>query len=67
MRIAIDTNVLIYFLEGIEPQAGKVQKIFEKILKGQDDAIISTVTIAEILTGFYKQEKMKKHRKPKNS
>lgn len=53
MKIAIDTNVLIYFFEGIEPQASKVEKILDKIMKGQDEGIVSTITIAEVLTGFY--------------
>jgi predicted nucleic acid-binding protein len=53
MKIAIDANVLIYFFEGIEPQASKIEKIFSSIIKGQDKAVISTVAIAEVLTGFY--------------
>jgi predicted nucleic acid-binding protein len=53
MKIALDTNVLIYFLEGIEPQASKVEKILNVIMKGQNEGIISTITIAEVLTGFY--------------
>jgi predicted nucleic acid-binding protein len=53
MKIAIDTNVLIYFLEGMEPQASKVEEILSSITKGQDEGLISTVSIAEILTGFY--------------
>lgn len=53
MKIALDTNVLIYFLEGIEPQASKVEKILAAIMKGQDEGIVSTITIAEVLTGFY--------------
>lgn len=66
MRIALDTNVLIYFLEGIEPQASKVEKILSAFMKTEDEGIISTVTIAEILAGFYiagdakKANKMKK-------
>ena len=53
MKIALDTNVLIYFIEGIEPQASKVEKILDTIMKGQDEGIVSTITIAEVLTGFY--------------
>ena len=54
MKIALDTNILIYFLEGIEPQASKTEKILNCFMKAQDEGIISTITIAEILTGFYK-------------
>ena len=54
MKIALDTNVLIYFFEGIEPQASKVEKILQAIMKGRDEGVISTITIAEVLTGFYR-------------
>ena len=53
MKIAFDTNVLIYFFEGIEPQATKVEKILGAIMKGQTEGVISTITVAEVLTGFY--------------
>jgi predicted nucleic acid-binding protein len=53
MKIALDTNVLIYFFEEIEPQASKVEKILTSVIKGQNEGIISTITIAEVLTGFY--------------
>jgi predicted nucleic acid-binding protein len=53
MKIALDTNVLIYFFEGIEPQASKVEKILAGIMKGKDAGVISTMTLAEVLTGFY--------------
>jgi predicted nucleic acid-binding protein len=53
MIAALDTNILIYFLDGIEPQASKVEQILGRFMKAQDKGIISTVTVAEILTGFY--------------
>jgi len=53
MKAALDTNILIYFLEGIEPQASKVEVILGRFMKAQDEGIISTVTVAEVLTGFY--------------
>jgi predicted nucleic acid-binding protein len=53
MKIALDTNVLIYFFEGIEPQASSVEKILDAIMKGRGEGVVSTVTIAEVLTGFY--------------
>jgi len=34
-KIALDTNFPIYFFEGIEPQASKVEKILVAIMKGQ--------------------------------
>jgi predicted nucleic acid-binding protein len=53
MKIALDTNVIIYFLEGVEPQASKVEKILDTIVRGKDEGLVSTITIAEVLTGFY--------------
>jgi predicted nucleic acid-binding protein len=53
MKITLDTNILIYFLEGIEPQASKVEKILDSFLRTEDEGIVSTITIAEVLTGFY--------------
>jgi predicted nucleic acid-binding protein len=53
MKITLDTNILIYFLEGIEPQSSKVEQLLGRFMKAQDEAIISTITVAEVLTGFY--------------
>jgi predicted nucleic acid-binding protein len=53
MKIALDTNVIIYFIEGVEPQASKVEKILDTIIRGKDEGLVSTITIAEVLTGFY--------------
>ena len=60
MKITLDTNILIYFLEGIEPQASKVEKLLESFMKTEDDGIISTVSVAEVLTGFYTAGDLKK-------
>jgi len=53
MKIALDTNILIYFLEGIQPQANIVEKLLESFMKGENEGIISTISVAEVLTGFY--------------
>src|SRR3990172_10367635 len=53
MKIALDTNILIYFLEGIQPQANKVEKLLESFMKAENEGIISTISVAEVLTGFY--------------
>jgi predicted nucleic acid-binding protein len=66
MKIALDTNVLIYFFEGIEPQASKVEKILAGIMKGKDEGVISTITIAEVLTGFYLAADTNKANRAKN-
>ncbi len=53
MKTALDTNILIYYLEGIEPEASKVGKILDGFMKSENEGLISTITVAEILTGFY--------------
>lgn len=53
MKICLDTNLLIYFVEGVEPQASKVEQLLGRFMKAQDEGVISTVTVAEVLTGFY--------------
>ena len=53
MRIALDTNVLIYFFEGREPEASIAEKILHSFMKTENEGIISTITVAEILTGFH--------------
>jgi predicted nucleic acid-binding protein len=65
MKIALDTNILIYFLEGIEPQTSKVEKLLASFMKTQDNGVISTVTVAEVLTGFYSAGDAKKTAKVK--
>ena len=65
MKIALDTNVLIYFLEGMEPEAGRTEKILRSFMKTENDGVISTVTVAEILTGFYVAGDAKKTAKTK--
>ena len=65
MKIALDTNVLIYFLEGMEPEAGRTEKILHSFMKTENEGVISTVTVAEILTGFYVAGDAKKTAKTK--
>jgi len=65
MKIALDTNVIIYFLEGVEPPASKVEKILDTIIKGKNEGLVSTISIAEVLTGFYIAEDITKANKAK--
>lgn len=66
MKIALDTNILIYFLEGIEPYATKVEKLLNSFMKGENHGIISTINIAEVLTGFYAARDEKRATKTKS-
>ena len=53
LKIALDTNILIYFLEGIEPYASKVENLLNSFMKRENEGIISTINIPEVLIGFY--------------
>jgi predicted nucleic acid-binding protein len=53
LKIALDTNVLIYFLEGADPVATKAEGLLNSFMKGENQGVISTISIAEVLTGFY--------------
>jgi predicted nucleic acid-binding protein len=53
MKIALDTNILIYFLEGLEPHASKVEGLLNSFMKRENEGVISTISIAEVLNGFY--------------
>jgi predicted nucleic acid-binding protein len=53
LKIALDTNILIYFLEGIEPYASRIEEILNTFMKRENVGLISTINIAEVLTGFY--------------
>lgn len=66
MKIALDTNILIYFLEGAEPYATKAEKILSSFMRGENQGIVSTISIAEVLTGFYTAKDEKRTAKAKN-
>ena len=66
LRIALDTNILIYLLEATEPYAGKVENILNSFMKGENHGIISTVSVAEVLTGFYVAKDEKRAAKTKS-
>ena len=66
LKIALDTNILIYFLEGIEPYAGKVENLLNSFVKRENQGIISTINIAEVLTGLYAAKNEKRATKTKN-
>lgn len=66
LKIALDTNILIYFLEGIEPYASKVEGLLNSFMKRGNEGTISTISIAEVLTGFYVAEDEERATKTKN-
>jgi len=66
LKIALDTNLFIYFLEGIEPYATKVESLLNSLMRRENEGIVSTISIAEVLTGFYIAKDEEGAKKTKN-
>ncbi|MDD2401754.1 MAG: PIN domain-containing protein [Clostridia bacterium] len=54
-KIMIDTNVVIYFLEGSEEWGDFSKEVFSIIEKGVVEGFISVITVAEVLVKPMKQ------------
>jgi len=50
-RILIDSNIIIYLTEGIEPYFSLSQELFSFIENGDTKAVISVLSIAEVMQG----------------
>jgi uncharacterized protein len=48
-HVAIDSNVLIYLLEGVGPRADAAAVVVDAVARGGTDGILASVAIAEIL------------------
>lgn len=55
-RLLLDTNVIIYFLQGIDPYGVVLNPLFRIIEEGRLQAVISVVTEAELLVGPLKKK-----------
>ncbi len=58
-RVLVDTNVIIYLTDNIEPYAGLSRLLFEMVEAGDTSAVISIVTVAEVMQGPLKKGDMK--------
>lgn len=52
-KVALDSDSLIYFLEGRDPWAGLMAEVIRKAEDGKLSLVISSVGYAEILSGYY--------------
>jgi predicted nucleic acid-binding protein len=50
-RIGLDSNVLIYLLDNVEPWAGRAAELVAAVENGVSAAVMSTLALAEILSG----------------
>jgi uncharacterized protein len=56
-RISLDTNVFIYFLEYHPRYGAWCASLFDRIERGQNSAVTSTVTLLELLVQPYRDQK----------
>jgi len=56
MRFALDTNILIYFLEGSDPDVQSILEdaIFAPVARGEATAVVATLSIAELLVPLFR-------------
>lgn len=55
-RIGLDSNIFIYFIEGMPAYQKLTRKIFESIESGRNKGICSTLTLLEILVQPYRNK-----------
>ncbi len=56
-RIGLDTNVFIYFLEDHPRYGAWCASLFDRIERGRNLAVTSTVTLLELLVQPYREQK----------
>ncbi len=56
-RISLDTNVFIYFLEDHPRYGSWCASLFDRIERGHNPAVTSTVTLLELLVQPYREQK----------
>ena len=50
-KILVDTNIIIYLTDAIQPFAERAQSLFEMIESGDSEAVISILSIGEVMQG----------------
>lgn len=48
-KVGLDSSILIYHLEDLEPYADLTENIFATIAEGSLSAVLSTVSVTELL------------------
>jgi predicted nucleic acid-binding protein len=54
--VVLDTNILIYHLEGLGPYVDLTRAAFTALAEGELSAVISTLTVAELMVGPYRDK-----------
>ena len=55
-QVYLDTNIIIYLLEGFEPHTTILSQLLQAIEQGQITCITSELTVAEVLVRPFKRE-----------
>ena len=55
-RIAVDSNVLIYLLEGSGPRAESAARLLDAIGRGEVEGVLASVGLAEVLVASAKAD-----------
>ncbi|NLD36007.1 MAG: type II toxin-antitoxin system VapC family toxin [Desulfatiglans sp.] len=58
-QILVDTNIIIYLTDLVEPYVSLSRLLFEMIEKGETSAVISVISIAEVMHGPLKKGNLK--------
>jgi predicted nucleic acid-binding protein len=48
-RVGLDSSILIYHLEDLEPYSSLTENIFARVAEGSLNAVLSTVSVTELL------------------
>ncbi|MBA3257190.1 MAG: type II toxin-antitoxin system VapC family toxin [Pyrinomonadaceae bacterium] len=48
-RVYLDTNIIIYAVEGYEPHADRIKSVLRAMTEGEIKAVTSDLTLAEVL------------------
>jgi len=54
-RVLIDTNIIIYLIDGTPPYATLARQLFVMIEKGEIFAVFSILSIAEVMNGLIRK------------
>jgi predicted nucleic acid-binding protein len=54
-KVLIDTNIIIYLTDSVEPYAGLSRLLFEMVESGDTFGVISILTVAEVMQGPLKK------------
>jgi len=57
-KVGMDSSVLIYHLEGLEPYADLTETLFAAVLDGSVRAVISTISVTELLVRPFAKDQL---------